>query len=441
MTNIIKDLGDGLHLKAGTLEDVERLSDYNARYLSDDGPDKPVEFIRHWTRDLMENHPTATPGDFTYVEDNKTGQIVSSLVLISQTWAYEDIPFGVGRVEMVSTHRDYRHKGLIRAQFEVFHEGSKARGEKLTAITGIPYFYRQFGYEMTINLGGYRRGYKPHIPKLKEDETEPFNIRPATPEDIPTIAELYERGRKRNLITCLRDERIWRYEMLEQHESTRSDMSMIESPDGESVGFIWHYNQLRNSNLSVFSYELKPGVSWTAVTPNVIRHLQAKGEEFASQDEEKEWESYTFALGDEHPAYNGAEKYLPQYEPPYAWYIRIPDLVDFLQHVTPVLNRRLGESEFNSYSGELRLDFHRTGINLEIETGEITLVESWQPSTEDRGDVAFKDLTFLQVLTGYRSFEALRNFFPDCYTGKKPESPALVKALFPKKSSYILGIM
>jgi len=34
MTDMIRDLGEGLHLKQSTLDDVERLVDYNARWRS-----------------------------------------------------------------------------------------------------------------------------------------------------------------------------------------------------------------------------------------------------------------------------------------------------------------------------------------------------------------------------------------------------------------------
>ncbi len=65
-----------------------------------------------WTRDLLSGKsPYMTPGDFTIVEDTQTGEIVSSCCLISQTWAYEGIPFKVGRPELVGTKKDYRRKG------------------------------------------------------------------------------------------------------------------------------------------------------------------------------------------------------------------------------------------------------------------------------------------------------------------------------------------
>src|SRR5712691_11396345 len=117
-----------------------------------------------------------------------TGAIVSSMNLISQTWVYDGIPFGVGRPELVGTSLEYRYRGLVRAQFEVIHQWSTERGERLQAITGIPWYYRQFGYEMALNLGGGRVGYRPHIPELKDGEPEPYRVRPATAADLPCMA-------------------------------------------------------------------------------------------------------------------------------------------------------------------------------------------------------------------------------------------------------------
>lgn len=440
--NILRDLGDGLVLKQSTLEDLDRLAKYNVQNLSDD-PNDPEEVLEHWTRDLMTKHPTAGPGDFTYVEDSKTGEVVSSICLIPQTWTYEDIPFEVGRYEMVSTHRDYRKKGLVRAQFEILHQWSQERGQMLCAITGIPYFYRQFGYEMTMALGGSRRGYKPNLPKLKEDETEPYTIREARPVDIPFISKMYDRGRKRSLFSCQRDEAVWRYEMLEQHESFRGVMGIIETQDGKPIGFLWRGRKLWNSGIEVFCYELDSGVQWASVTPSVIRHLQSVGEDLASKDEKKTWESYTFELGTTHPAYDVAAKHLPEEHKPYAWYIRIPDLPDFIQHISPVLERRLAASEHAGYSGELALDFHRDGLKMTFEDGRITAVESWQPSTEDRGALGFTDLSFLHMVCGYRSFQELRDFYADVYASSKktPEAPALIDILFPVKTSTVLGMV
>ncbi|MCK4975408.1 MAG: GNAT family N-acetyltransferase, partial [Anaerolineales bacterium] len=173
-SNLLKDLGDGLVLRQATPDDAEALAEFNGKIHSDEGPDQPFEGVAVWTRDLLERpHPTFKPSDFTIVEDVSNGKIVSSLNLISQSWSYSGIEFGVGRSELVGTHPDYRGRGLVRFQYEVIHGWSAMRGEMVQAITGIPYFYRKFDYEMTLNLGGGRAGYLPDVPKLKQDEDEP----------------------------------------------------------------------------------------------------------------------------------------------------------------------------------------------------------------------------------------------------------------------------
>ena len=133
-----RDLGDGLVLRWGKPEDVEALAEFQGRIFAQDG--QPDESIGYWTRDVMRgDHPNTGPADFTIVEDTtKGGKIVSSLNLLSHTWAYDGIPFGVGRPEAVGTEPEYRRKGLVRQQLAVIHSRSAGRGELMQAIMGTP---------------------------------------------------------------------------------------------------------------------------------------------------------------------------------------------------------------------------------------------------------------------------------------------------------------
>jgi hypothetical protein len=191
---VIEDLGDGLVLRRATVADTEALVAFNATIHRQPDEDTSA-FIANWTRDLMSgNHPTCGPADFTVVEDTRSGEIVSSLNLISQTWSYGGIAFGVGRVELVGTRPDYRRRGLVRCQMEVVHRWSAERGHLVQAITGIPHYYRQFGYEMVLELGGGRTGFRVQVPELPAETTEPFRVRPAAPGDLPFIAALDEQS-------------------------------------------------------------------------------------------------------------------------------------------------------------------------------------------------------------------------------------------------------
>jgi hypothetical protein len=440
--HVIRDLGSGLILRRSTAADTEELVTFHGDLHGEPGMEEPEEYVATWVRDLMRgDHPTFGVGDFTIVEDTHSGDIVSSLGLISQTWTYGGIPFGVGRPELVGTHPDYRHRGLIRAQFDAIHHWSAERGERVQAITGIPYFYRQFGYEMGLTLGGSRQGYKPLVPKLKEDQAEPYRLRPAVEADLPFITQVYARSNGRYPVACVWGEAMWRYELAGKSEKNvnRRFLSLIETAAGEPVGFLAHSAQLWKGRVSVGLYELQAGVSWLAVTPSVVRYLWQLGEAWAAEDPKQEMERFSFELGAEHPAYQVYRQGLPLVHKPYAWFVRVPDLRGFLQHITPVLERRLAASPLVGHSGETKINFYRHGLRLILKEGQITTIEPWQPTPEKAGDVAFPDLTFLQLLFGYRSLEELDHAFADCWTSGD-RSRALLEAMFPKQPSHVWAV-
>jgi hypothetical protein len=440
---ILRDLGDGLVLRRATAADAEALVAFNAEIHRNPDAAGPDEGVAAWTWDLMVGeHPTFDVGDFTLVEDTRNGAIVSSLNLISQTWSYSGIEFGVGRPELVGTHPDYRRRGLVRAQFEVIHAWSAERGHKMQVITGIPWYYRQFGYEMALSLGGGRVGYKANLPRLNEGEAEPYRVRPATEADLPFIACVTEHADRRYRVACVRDAALWRYELAGRSQDSvhRTGLCLVETAGGEPVGFLaYTIRFLGRPKLAVVIYELKPGVSWLDVTPCVLRHMGAIGEECARRDR-GEFESFIFALGTEHPAYQVVPDRLPHVRRPYAWYVRVPDLPDFVRCIGPALERRLAESPLAGHNDEFKISFYRDGLRLAFEKGRLVGVGSWLPEPGDWGDAAFPDLTFLQVLLGYRSLDELLYAFADCWI-ESDAARALLNALFPKQASDVWGVV
>ena len=124
-----------------------------------------------------------------------------------------------------------------------------------------------------------------------------------------------------------------------------------------------------------------------------------------------------------------------------------------LRRLTPVLERRLAESPFVGHTGELRLSFYRSGLRLVLAGGRIKSVEAWTPPRTATGldfglpsldarrpSASFPDLTFLQLLFGYRSLDELEAAFPDCLLrGQEPR--ALLHALFPTAPSKVWPIL
>ena len=132
------------------------------------------------------------------------------------------------------------NRGLVRAQFEEIHKWCEERGYAVQAITGIPYYYRQFGYEMGLELGGGRVGFEPIMPTLKAGEREPFTLRPAEERDIPFLMKVYAHACKRSLITTHRDEAIWRYEVAHPIP--------VSAPTDEQIAMLFEHAYLAECN-------------------------------------------------------------------------------------------------------------------------------------------------------------------------------------------------
>ena len=433
---ILADLGDGLILRRAERSDAERLAEFDGRIHGEDAHDSVA--VASWVRDLAQGpHPTFQAGDFTIVEDTRTGKIVSSLNTISQTWGYEGVSFGVGRPELVGTDAEYRNRGLVREQFKVVHEWSRQRGELIQVITGIPYYYRQFGYEMALELSGGRGGYEPQVPLLPEGEEEPYRIRPAVVADLPMLMKLHEQERRRSALSPVRDEALWRHELLEKsHDNVnRLEFRIIESHAGIPVGYFAHPWYAWGKMQAVIRYELEKGVSYQAVTPVVIRYLWKTGQE-NTQKREKTLNSFGLWFGSEHPAYQAMAGRLVIDRPPYAFYVRVPDLPAFLRCIAPALEKRLSASACAGYSGELKLSFYRDGVRIVFEDGRLATAESWKPAIQkDEGNAAFPNLSFLQLVFGFRSLREIQHAYPDCWASD--DARTLLEALFPKKASSV----
>jgi hypothetical protein len=445
LTNL-PPVGDGLTMRRSTAADADALATFYSMIFCNRETRQPNPYVADWARDLASGaHPTFGADDYFMVVETGTGRIVSALNLISQTWTYAGIPFGVGRVELVGTLPEYRNRGLVRKLFNALHAESAARGEVAQAITGIPYFYRQFGYEMTVDLDCNRYLSKASAPKLKEGQPEPFRIRPAAESDVPYIAQLYEQACGRYLLACPRDARIWAYEFKGRtgKNFNKRAMFIIESAEGAPAGYLMHRPVLTGPTLWVHQVEVADGQSWAAVAPSLMRYLRQTGEAFQAQglrtpDNQDDFSLIGLGMGVEHPVYDALGDRLPPAPPAgaYAWYIRVPDLPGFLRRIAPVLERRLAGSAMANHTGELKISFYRRGLRLAFERGRLAAVEAWQPTPDQEGDVAFPDLTFLHLVFGHRSLREIRHVFPDCWWAND-DARLLLDILFPKQRSDI----
>ncbi len=439
------DLGNGLVLRWSTAADTDQVAERVGQVFRSKADDPPnVRMIERTERQMRGDHPLMGPGDYAVVEDTRRegNRIVACSCLWRHTWAYEGIPFGVGRPEYVATDPDYRQRGLVRAIFSLLHARSAAEGHRLQAITGIPHFYRQFGYEYALDLEGKRVTYLSLIPALKEGETEAYGLRDATVADIPLIAELYARRAANGVVSTVVPEEDWRYDIAEWPDfnapGKQKAFKMIVDQTGVARGYLVVSAKRRESGITVYALEMTTGANLRAALPPLLRELARYGKELPAINKTAPFREISFMLGREHPVYEALGQSLaPFYEPPYAWYIRVPDVPGFLRLVAPALEKRLASSVMAGFTGDLKMDCYRGGWRLAFEQGRLATVEPWQaPAFGDEAGAGCPTLVFLQLLFGYRSLTELRHAFPDVWANEEPA--LLLDALFPKRTSWVI---
>ena len=439
---MLNQLEDGLAIRRCRRSDAAAIQAFYGRILREPGePGGPENGVGIWARDLFTRpHPTTGPRNFTIVEDTRAARIVSALGLIPQSWAYDGVEFGVGQVELVATDPAYRNRGLIREQFDVMHRWSRRRGHLLQVIEGIPYFYRQFGYEMCLPLFGFRAGAAASLPrpgqtKRRNRTQKEYRFRSAVEEDIPFLRQTYDRGRGRSLVSSVWDDDVWRYQIAGHSpgSATGLEWRIIEAAGGGRCGYLAHQPRFYEGAFNVLHLELAEGESWPGAMPSVLECVREAGERCAVECDAA-FERFRFVLGPEHAAYRAASTAMPVARRPYAWYVRVADIPAFMRRIAPVLEKRLAASELAGYSGELNLSFYRDGVRLSFEGGRITRVRRRSKPLRREADARFPDLTFLQLLLGCRSFTELEGWYADC-GARGDEARFLLETLFPKRPS------
>ena len=443
-----RDMGNGLILRWSTAADTANIAQLVGLVFRDKESDPPHEGLTTEVYELMSGkHPLMGFGDYGVVEDTRKegNPIVACTCLWLNHWEYEGIPFTMGQPEIVATDPNYRNKGLIRALFEMVHARSESRGDMVQAITGISHFYRQFGYEYVLDLGGKRVVYTFQIPKAKEGEAEAYTLRDTIAEDVPTIQHIYSYRRKVGVVTADVPDSYWLYEA--QRVSDKSQrfprLQMIVDATGKAYGyaFVSSKRYRPGNNFEVYALDMLPGVNLRALLPSVLRALRTYGSQLPIRDvtEQVQLDQISLSLGRAHPVYDALGSLAPFYEAPYAWYVRVRDVPAFLKHIAPVLERRLERSVVADYTGELKIDLYRGGLRMVFEHGKLMTAEPWRvPVYDSNAGAGCPALVFLQLLFCHRGLDELRQMFPDVWA--EGDTEIVLKALFPAQASAPLSL-
>ena len=354
--------------------------------------------------------------------------VVSSICLLPIRWAYEDVVLNVAELGIVGTRKEYRRRGLIRQQVAVFERRLHERPYHLAVIEGIPYFYRQFGYEYSVPLNRACHLELKRIPDLKEGEQEAATIRPMGEADIPQALAFCAASSRALLLHESRDRDDWLFpECLSETNPDRTQSYLVEQ-EGKAVGY-FRLRPTRKEDQRVPCREMSD-MGYDA-SMSALRFMKRQAQQEGAEN----------GLALAGPASSAAVRianYLGADErTPYAWQIRIPDRARFLQRIAPVLERRLANSMMAGLTQTLKLNFYVETVELAFESGRVTRIASTGP-TDDSG-VRIPPHPAVRMLTGYMSLQEIAAYRLDCRI--RPESWPIVDILFPKMESHVHSLL
>lgn len=370
---------------------------------------------------LLRYHPEVTYRDFLMVEDTVAGRIASTTCIVPWRFRYDEVELCAAQVEVVATHPDYRRRGLLRAQMHRIHRVLLERGVHLSAIGGIPNYYRQFGYTYAIDQ--LRPVLVPAhaIPRAPSGDGERIRLREAAVDDARRLAQLYARAMAPVALHDQRSEEFWRYLL----RWCRLPLQIVEDSDtGAAVGYV----SAGPPGRAGVAHVGESAIFSTDIAFAVLRRLSSPSTTAVAVGGPK-----TGLLRQVATTLAPAPARHPQ------WLLRIGDLAGFLRQIGPVLERRLARSAFAGLSCDVRLNTFREAVDLRFQAGKLVGVDRAgfvdASLRADGGPLQFPADALVRLALGYRSVDQLLDAWPDIVIA--PELRMLPEVLFPAMSSFL----
>ncbi len=378
------------------------------------GSDSRVDVM---VKKIIDHHPTVSLDDFFLIEHH--GRAVAGLGTTPSRWSIGDVPLDVAELSCVATLPEYRNRGLQTRLMVEYHGRVLDKQYDLSAIEGIPYYYRQFGYDYALPLDQMTKAELERIPKFKINHV----IRPFTSQDVHAAKGLFERNQSKFYVHTIRDDGIWKMQQETGMIAERAFERFVVEKNGAMIAF---FTIIENSEAKELLLKEITDVNQEGAQSilGFVKHL----------GEQKGMSTFAATISQSEPFTEEMVKTCAATKNrPYAWQIRITDHARLLRKMKPLFQKRLAASTYNSLTEKLKLNFYIFTVAISIENGVIENYEVLD-TCEDR-NVRFNPIVFAQLVLGYRSREELENIYPDFIV--RPSHKGLIDILFPKLPSYI----
>lgn len=421
------ELPDGFEIGvAQSEEEVEELVDFNAT-IHNRGD---AESLRH----LIDHLPNFSSEMNFYIRDTDKDIIVSSLNAIPSTWDYNGIPLKNLELGFVGTLEDYRRRGFMRVLYQLFEKHLFDGGYDISTIQGIPYLYRKFGYDFILPLAKSVSIRVDQIPS-KEESYPPvvsdISIREAQEDDLGAIMNLYDTQREKFLVTAHRSQKLWdRQERFNKEYAADFTTLVVEKNDTTHGYFrlVTRGDSTKPESGTTVDVMESSIISYAGVlaTLKFLRtEALSKGIYRITLPGSKLLNLTRLALDLEGQMSRG-----------WKYQIRIPDMLQFLRKIKPILDKRLKGTIFENLSYTLPLNTYEHCYELEIVDGTIIEITDSGPSeVGEKTDFRTPPADFVRLVLGDYQLDELSTMNMDFLVSGKVRS--LISTVFPRKESLI----
>lgn len=404
-------ISEQLTLKvANTDEEGEELAKFNA------------EVHGHETYDMVKRlyfeHPNKDEVMWFYLRDTSSNEILSALTLMPMVWSVSTHTFKVAEMGYVGTKEDHRGRGFFGILNGAYESVLEEQEYVLSVLVGIPYFYRKFEYEFSLDR---LTGYTMPTASIQGETIEEVKVRKAAIDDLPIIKKLYDQTNEKYGISTEFDFDKFGYRFLTDTADIDKAITYIVEEDKRAQGFftIGGINDADRADILISSeltyLQMEKVLQFvknynigniTGFRVNVHksssfgRFLEAKG-----ADPVSDW----------------------------TWQVKIPDLLMFLEKFKPILEERLAHSPFKRLNRELTISNYSRTITMLFENGEIQSVNANVEFPPSSVDLRIPPPYSAKLYMSDRTIDEIRHIITDCVV--KPKAKLLISTLFPKLPS------
>jgi predicted acetyltransferase len=380
-------------VRALQAHEVESAADLVARCLAMGDEQRYESLFQHYNH-ILPSRPHATPQH--YRGAFKGNELVSCLVIQDFPLRYGRAFLHVAGIGAVCTHENFRRRGYASAVIKDSLTYAAEQGAAIALLNAtIPRFYERFGFSPVW----------PHYSlqsasALAAQVSQPLSLRLAEPQDLPRMADLYEKhwgGR----VCFERSPALWRWRMA----YGRDESIVALDSSGMVQGYLW---QPKDNSIRLEVVADSPEAVMSFLAYSGKRSLEAG------------YDSFIWPVPPDDVIIPYAQQLLPitlsaSYFPTEGWMARLIDSAKIIDELLP---------EIISQAKSQNRDFDETQLLLRVQPDGVDIAFRKEKNSQCR--LSLRD--FIQILFG-----SLR---PETLAIRQPlsrDSVRMLQSLFPPR--------